>query len=132
MSRLTLRLPESLHRQLEALASREQTSLNQFIVYALTRQVTQAYLIHEHSEDAVDKQRSEFVALQKKLGQTSSKIIDRRLAERELVEPEKELTSKDIKRLQSRIYQRGSASHRKEPSKGKETQTLRKASRCSI
>ena len=32
MSRLTLRLPDSLHRQLEELASNEEVSLNQYIV----------------------------------------------------------------------------------------------------
>ena len=36
MSRLTLRLPETLHRQLEAQARREGVSLNQYIVYALS------------------------------------------------------------------------------------------------
>jgi hypothetical protein len=38
MSRLTLRLPETLHHQLTGLADREGVSLNQYIVYALTRQ----------------------------------------------------------------------------------------------
>ena len=40
MSRLTVRLPESLHRQLAAQADREGTSLNQFIVYCLTKAAT--------------------------------------------------------------------------------------------
>ena len=39
MSRLTLRLPETLHQQLCHLAEDEGVSLNQYIVYALTRQV---------------------------------------------------------------------------------------------
>lgn len=34
MSRLTLRLPESLHQQLSYQASQEGVSLNQYIVYA--------------------------------------------------------------------------------------------------
>ena len=37
MSRLTLRLPESLHEQLADRAKREGVSLNQYIVYSLTR-----------------------------------------------------------------------------------------------
>lgn len=37
MSRLTVRLPEALHHQLMCLAESEGVSLNQYIVYALTR-----------------------------------------------------------------------------------------------
>ncbi len=40
MGRLTLRLPDTLHQQLVALAEEEGMSLNQFIVYTLTRQVS--------------------------------------------------------------------------------------------
>jgi hypothetical protein len=40
MSRLTLRLPETLHCRLVQLAEGEGVSLNQYITYALTRQVS--------------------------------------------------------------------------------------------
>lgn len=40
MGRLTLRLPDTLHQQLASLAEEEGMSLNQFIVYTLTRQVS--------------------------------------------------------------------------------------------
>jgi hypothetical protein len=40
MARLTVRLPDTLHDQLIALARSEGVSLNQFIVYSLSRQVT--------------------------------------------------------------------------------------------
>jgi len=40
MSRLTVRLPNALHIQLDKLARAEGVSLNQYIVYALTRQAT--------------------------------------------------------------------------------------------
>ena len=40
MGRLTVRLPDALHRQLENLARSEGVSLNQYLVYALTRQAT--------------------------------------------------------------------------------------------
>ena len=54
MSRLTLRLPDTLHRQLSKQAEREGISLNQYIVYALTREATLAtlsiqYLTQIHS-----------------------------------------------------------------------------------
>lgn len=40
MSRMTLRLPESLHRQLTEQARQEGVSLNQYLVYSLTRLVS--------------------------------------------------------------------------------------------
>ncbi|CUS03490.2 Protein encoded in hypervariable junctions of pilus gene clusters (fragment) [Candidatus Promineifilum breve] len=42
MARLTLRLPDTLHEQLQTLAEQEAVSLNHYIVYALTRQATLA------------------------------------------------------------------------------------------
>ena len=44
MSRLTLRLPSSLHQTLLNEAKSEGVSLNQFIVYSLTRMATNANL----------------------------------------------------------------------------------------
>ena len=50
MGRLTINLPDCLHRQLEELASNESVSLNQYIVYALTRQITLAYTVQTVAE----------------------------------------------------------------------------------
>lgn len=44
MSRLTVRLPESLHEQLVRQAEREGVSLNQYILFSLARSVTVADL----------------------------------------------------------------------------------------
>lgn len=44
MSRFTVRLPETLHRQLAEQARREGVSLNHYIVFSLTRSVTVADL----------------------------------------------------------------------------------------
>lgn len=44
MSRVTLRLPESLHESLAQRAREEGTTLNQLIVYLLTRMTTAAEL----------------------------------------------------------------------------------------
>lgn len=103
MSRLTLRLPETLHRQLETLAKREQTSLNQYIVYALTRQAAEAYTVHEFSEGAVTQQRVAFDALLQNLGQASSEQIEKVMARREQTAPERGLSPKTIKRLRRRL-----------------------------
>ena len=60
MGRLTLRLPGTLHRQLKTLAENEGISLNQYIVYALTRQSTLAYTVQPLSEQAVKQQRAAY------------------------------------------------------------------------
>jgi len=60
---LTVRLPGTLHNQLTVLAEREGTSLNQYIVYALTRQVTLAYTVQAVPEQAVAQQRASFTGI---------------------------------------------------------------------
>ena len=79
MSRLTLRLPDSLHQQLEQMAETEQISLNQYIVYALTRQLTM---------------------------QTSFDEIQQALAAREMVVPEPGLTPEVVESLRAKIAAR--------------------------
>jgi predicted HicB family RNase H-like nuclease len=114
MSRLTLRLPETLHRQLETLAKREQTSLNQYIVYALTRQAAEAYTVHEFSEGAVTQQRGAFDALLQSLGQASSEQVEKVLARREQTTPERGLSPRIVKRVRQRLTEqyRSTAEHR--------------------
>jgi hypothetical protein len=75
MGRLTLRLPESLHQQLESQARQEKVSLNQYLVYALTRHVAMAYMVTPIPEEAVQQQREAFTALLENLGQASSAEI---------------------------------------------------------
>lgn len=57
MGRFTLRLPQTLHQELETLAELEGVSLNQYILYALTRQVSPAYTVRVLPETAVAEQR---------------------------------------------------------------------------
>ena len=116
MSRLTLRLPETLHRQLETLAKHEQTSLNQYIVYALTRQAAEAYTVQEFSEGAVTQQRVRFNALLQSLGQVSPEHVEKVLAQREQTKPERGLSPKIVKRVQRRVAEqyRSAVEHRGE------------------
>ncbi len=104
MSRLTLRLPETLHQQLAHLADGEGVSLNQYIVYALTRQTTRSYTVSTVTETEVKQQQQMFQLLKNKLGQASSDEIESVLATRELVEPEAELSADTIARLQAKIH----------------------------
>ena len=103
MSRLTLRLPETLHQQLTNLAEGEGVSLNQYIVYALTRQVTFAYSVSEVPKEEVQQQKPSFQALIQDLGKASSSDIATALSERETVPLEKGLDSETVALLQQRI-----------------------------
>lgn len=106
MSRLTLRLPETLHQQLTRLADGEGVSLNQYIVYALTRQTTLAYTVLSVPDPEVKLQQQAFQSLREKLGQASPDDVAAVLAMRELVEPEPGLSSDTIALLQEKIRKR--------------------------
>ena len=106
MSRLTLRLPDSLHRQLEELASSEAVSLNQYIVYALTRQITLAYTVQAVPEKAVAEQRASYAALLQNLGEASFEQIQITLDERQPAKPERGLTPEAVNRLKKRIKEK--------------------------
>jgi HicB family len=103
MSRLTLRLPEMLHRQLEAQAMREGVSLNQYVVYALSRQLTQSYMVHAVPEEMVAQQQAQFTALLRQLGQASPEAVRAVLAARDHVESEPELTPDVVAQLRARL-----------------------------
>lgn len=103
MSRLTLQLPETLHRQLATQAQREGVSLHQYIVYTLTRQVTQYYTVQVVPEEEVTRQPAQFAALLQDLGQATPEAITEALTARTLVEPEPAITPDVITRLQTRL-----------------------------
>ena len=103
MRKLTLRLPETLHQQLVNLAEGEGISLNQYIVYALTRQVSSAYTVETISKEDVVKQQENFDNLLTQLETADTKEIGKVLAQREVVNPEPELTPDIIDRLKTKI-----------------------------
>jgi predicted HicB family RNase H-like nuclease len=103
MGRLMLRLPDSLHRQLEALASNEAVSLNQYIVNALTRQVTLAYTVQAVPEKTVAEPRAAYTALLQNLGESSFEEIRNTLDERETVPPETGLSTEVVERIKRRV-----------------------------
>lgn len=110
MSRLTLRLPETLHQQLINLAKGEGISLNQYIVYALTRQVSSAYTVETISKEDIKEQQDNFNNLLERLGEADTKEIEKALSKREIIEPEPELTSEIIDRLKAKIKDKNSRS----------------------
>lgn len=103
MGRLTLRLPDSLHRELENRAENEKVSLNQYLVYLLTRQIAIAYTVEPMPESAVEQQKQAFAALLHELGRASSDDIRRALAAREPAEPERDLDPALADRLHKQI-----------------------------
>jgi len=103
MSRLTLRLPETLHQQLVHLAEGEGVSLNQYIVYALTRQTALAPVIQALPEAEIEQKQQAFQLLIKQLGQASPSEIESVLAMREQTELEADLSLEIVARLQERI-----------------------------
>ena len=103
MSRLTLRLPDTLYQQLIHLAESEGVSLNQYIVYALTRQSSINYIVQPLPQQETNQQQPDFNNLLQKLGKASPSEIEVALAERETVQPEKELTPEIIAQFQQRL-----------------------------
>ena len=103
MGRFTLRLPETLHNELENRAQQEGVSLNQYIVYMLTRQVASAYTIQVLPEKTVREQKASYERLLDSLGEGSLAKTKTFLAERETAEPEEGLSADVIARLQKRI-----------------------------
>jgi hypothetical protein len=103
MGRFTLRLPETLHNELEARAQQEGVSLNQYIVYMLTRQVASTYTIQVLPDKTIKEQKASYEKLLNSLGEASLEKTKAFLAERETAEPEEGLTDDIIARLGNRI-----------------------------
>ena len=91
MSVLTVELPEQLLANLKAQASKENTSLEKLVVFALTRQATPAYKVTKATPQEIQEQRARFAALRQSLGKISLSEARRILDEREEVEPESDL-----------------------------------------
>ena len=88
------------------LASNEGVSLNQYIVYALTRQSSQAYTVRQLPEAKVAEQRASFDKLLESLGEASDEEIATVLAKREVVEPESELEKEALVQFKKRMKEK--------------------------
>ena len=103
MSRLTLRLPKTLHQKLANIAEKEGISLNQYMVYALTQQVAFSYTVQTLSETDRQQQQQNFNSLVSQLEEATIKDIEQALSKREVVQPEPELSSDVVNRLKTKI-----------------------------
>lgn len=105
MSRLTIRLPETLHHRMEDLAERENVSLNQYIVYALTQYSAQAYTVLEVTRSDIAIQRARFEALLADLRHGSPGEVRQALDEREDGEPDPYLLTAKGRDLRAYVEQ---------------------------
>lgn len=84
-------------------AEEEGVSMNQYIVFALTRQVAQDYNVQHQPEHVVAEQRAHYRTLLDTLGRASFPEIQAVLNEREQVEPERGLMPEVVDKLRQRI-----------------------------
>ncbi|AFZ47164.1 hypothetical protein Cyast_1198 [Cyanobacterium stanieri PCC 7202] len=103
MSRLTLRLPETLHHKLASLAKSEGVSLNQYIVYALSCQIHNSYIVDALSENEIEEQKQAFSQLIKDLGSVDNEEIKAILNQREKVDSDEELPLEIKNKLISKL-----------------------------
>lgn len=103
MGRFTVRLPDTLHHELESRAQQEGVSLNQYVVYALTQKVTPAYTIQISTDTDLQQQGERFQALLKRLGTLDQSGMRDFLDSRELEEPEDEETAALISQVEQKL-----------------------------
>lgn len=108
MSRLTLRLPETLHQKLVNIAKSEGVSLNQYIVYALSCQIHSNYTVNSLSEEEVEEQKQLFNNLVADLGNLEEEEVKTILNQREKVTSKEELPVEIKAKLTAKIKQQKS------------------------
>lgn len=119
MTEITLQLPEILSNQLALLARQEGVSLDDYVLYGLGLQVTNGYILRRLPSEEVARQAEEFAALLARWGKAASdKTIDQILAEREIGEPDPDLTPELVATVRTRIAE---ARQRQQATKIKET-----------
>jgi len=104
MSQLNIDLPNSLHQTLNNVAHYEGSSVNQYIVYALSIHVAKAYVAKPVRDSFVSNQEKSFNNLLEGLGKESIENVRSILNERVDDIPEKELTPEILDNLKKKIY----------------------------
>ena len=103
MGRLTLRLPETLHQELDARAQQEGVSLNQYLVYALARHLTAKYTVVLASDERVKQQQQRYADLLDSLGEATDAEAAAVLARRDVEVPEDAAVAERILLLREKI-----------------------------
>jgi predicted HicB family RNase H-like nuclease len=110
MSQIEISVPDTLLYQLKTSARREGVSLEQYIIFALTRQTMLTPVFRKVSEGDAEFQQNDFIERIKRLGNASSDELEKILQEREIVEPECGLEPETVLRLKNRISKTKNAS----------------------
>jgi len=103
MANIQVNIPDTLRYQLEYISQNEGISVEQYIVYALTRQIMLTPLIHKVPEQDVAYQHHDFTERIRRLGKVSYDELEKILEERESAIPEPVLKPEVISRLKQRI-----------------------------
>ena len=77
MTTMSIRLPESLHKQVRELASQEGISINQFAATAIAEKLSALMTSTYLEQRAARGERSKFVAVLAKVGDTPPEEHDR-------------------------------------------------------
>lgn len=110
MSQIEISVPDTLLYQLKTTAMEEGVSLEQYILFVLTRQAILTPAIRKLSEKDAIFQHKNFTERIKSLGKAPSEELESVLQERESVEPEPGLKQETVLRLKSRIAEAKNAS----------------------
>jgi len=102
MTRMTLRLPESLHRRLVEAAGREGISLNQYLVYLLAQGSASPYSVRAVPPSEVREQEEAYRDLLAELGTADDDEVQAALEDRETAAAEESATENLSDRLNSR------------------------------
>lgn len=103
MSQIEISVPETLLYQMEITARKEGVSVEEYILFALTRQTMLTSAIKRVPEENLVYQNKDFADQLKRLGTASSKEMEKILRERETVNAEPELEQKTVSHLKSLI-----------------------------
>lgn len=104
MSRLTLRLPETLHQRLTSEAQEEGVSLNQYLVYLLSQSSQPLYRVEAVSGEDRKQQRVRFAHLLEELGPASHDEIQAALDSREAAPEGTSLDPEAVRRIREKIH----------------------------
>lgn len=103
MSVVTLELPETLMETIKKEAAQAKVSVEQYIVFTLSRQSNTAYKVTPATPDEIREQELKFAALRQSLGNPNRNATKRVLQERGSIEPEKDLNPRAVEILQSKF-----------------------------
>lgn len=113
MRRFTLRLPETLFQKLEMLAEWEGVSLNQFLVYSLTKTAARAYQVVPLSKEEIENQKVQYESVIDQLSEIGQETFDRIIAEGEPVERYNAINPELAERIEEKIAAAKSKNNKK-------------------